>query len=706
MIKQKECNFEKWLWIELIAFDNQQKDFGIKGYFDNTGFVPDGLSLLIVSPDFVHTYDGMKEDENFPPDFCSYLGRAYEGKERSQIWTKYQLKELIEVLHSYQIKVYFAVFDMFLDNKFHEEWADKHREILSTTRGGEKINSINPLARLKDGSYYEDFFIKNLLEVTEDYGFDGYHIADGYCHLRYPLSEIDYSDDIINQFIENTGVKFPEDISGKCRDNKTLLKKRADWIWRNKRIDWINFFVKRWERFCRKVVTSLHNEGKQVIFNTSWARDPFEAIYRYGIDYRKIADTGVDMFIIEAVGACVEIGGQGYTTYSNFFYAILATSLLTKAQVPGMRINFLNATRDITEGWDVLRHAPAFLEREIYTYANLYYRDSCGEIKRCFEGLIACLSQDIHHEEWTWLQDKWNLGFSIIPQSIIGPTLVWSEKAFENQLSDFVDTRSATTHKILYELMAKGASICSVVDVAHIENMKGPLLVINHHLFPEEELRGILTYKNGPIVLVGKKARLSPEPDSQFEDTYSPNQLSCNIYGLKKKFEVNIKKDEEERIPDDMAGVEEPLFFTRELYFRRISDSFLMSCVEVISHIANTIKVSQKSFEIIGAGLQKNGEGKILCGETVKVLGLKKKEGELRLLIGNDSHLYANPEVDIGKDIDNIKILTEFPGKLIIPEGSKFRVIVPGKGMVILDVTLKKHQKSSQNFLKDNGKTL
>ena len=669
MIKQKECDFEKWLWIELIAFDNQQKDFGVKEYLNNLGFVPDGLSFLTSSPDFIHTHEGMKKDENFPPDLCSYNGRPDIKRMKRQIWTKYQLKELVEALHRYQIKVGFNVFDIFLENKFHEEWVDKHREVLATTRSGKKINSINPLKRFKDNSYYEDFFIKKLLEVMEDYGFDFHHIADGYCHLRRPLSEIDYSNDMVDQFIENTGVRLPENISGKCRDNKMLLKKRADWIWKNKRIDWINFFVKRWEKFCQKVVVALHNQGKQAMFNTTWTRDPFEAIYRYGIDYKKIADTGVDMFIIETVGACVEIGGQGHT-YPNAFYAILATSLLTRAQAPGMRINFLNATRDITEGWDVLHHAPTFLEREIYSYANLYYRDAYGELKRCFDGLIACLAQNIYHEEWMWLQDKWNLGFSITPKSIMGPTLVWSDKALKNQLGDFVDTRTATTHKILYELMAKGAPIYSVVNVSHIENMKGSLLVINPHLFPEEELKQIFAYKNGPIILIGKKTKLPTKPDFQFEDVYSPNQLSCSVYGLKKKFEVKIRRDEDEIIPDDMAGVEEPISFTKELYFRKISDSFLEGCAQIIFASTSRAKVLND-------------------GESVKILTMGQTENRFCLLIGNDSHVYANPEIDIGKDIDSIKILTEFPCKPIIPDGSKFTVRVPGKGMVILDVTIK-----------------
>ncbi len=417
------------------------------------------------------------------------------------------------------------------------------------------------------------------------------------------------------------------------------------------------------------MVSALHGEGKQAMFNTTWTRDPFEAIYRYGIDYKKIADTGVDMFIVEAVGACTEIGGQGYR-YPNFFYAILSTVLLTKAQVPGMRINFLNALLDRTEEWDVLHHAPTFLEREIYTYANLYYRDSCGKLKRCFEGFIACLAQDISHEEWSWLQDKWNLGFSMTPQSIMGPTLVWSDNALKNQLGDFIGTRTATTHKILYELMAKGASIYSVVDVSHIENMRGPLLVINPHLFPEEELKQIFAYKNGPVILIGKKMNLSVKPDFQFEDVYSPNQLFCSVHGLKKKFEIKIKGDEKEKIPKDMAGVKDPFFFTQELYFRKISDSFLKGCAQIISASTNGIKVS-------------SGE------DSVKVLTMEQEKSKLRLLIGNDSHFYASPEIDMGKDIGNIKNLTEFPEKPIIPDGSKFRVKIPGKGMVVLDIVLK-----------------
>ena len=40
-----------------------------------------------------------------------------------------------------------------------------------------------------------------------------------------------------------------------------------------------------------------------VTCHTAWARDPVDAIYRYGIDYRQLDQLGFDAMIIECVGA-------------------------------------------------------------------------------------------------------------------------------------------------------------------------------------------------------------------------------------------------------------------------------------------------------------------------------------------------------------------------------------------------------------------
>lgn len=665
--------YVKWLWVELMEFDNQKSDFGVKKYLDNARFVPGLLSLLISSADFVHLHDTATRDESFPPDFCSYGGRLpwEEGKKR-QSWTKRELKKLIAEFHKYGIKVYFAVFDLFLNNMFHDEWAGKHREILATTRTGEKLDySINPLTRLKDGTYYEDFFVKKLIEVIRDYGFDGFHCADGYNHLRQPLYWSDYSDDMVDQFTKSAGIKLPKDISMKSDGNKPLSEKRADWIWRNRRVEWITFFVKRWEEHCGKIVNAVHNEGKQVLFNTSWSRDPFEAIYRYGIDYRKIADTGVDYFIQECPGAGNEIGVEGLV-YPDFFYKLMATILLTKASIPDAKITALNHIHDPNENWEILRHAPTLLEKEIYTYPNLFYLDSQNNFKRCIEGFMASLAGGINNEEWKWLEYNWNHSFSTIPKFIAGPTLVWSDKALENQLDDFVKTRCAPTHNILYRLLAKGAPIYTVVNIDNIDKVQGPILLINHHCFPKEELRKIMAYKNGPVVMIGKRENFSSDPDFQFKDVYLPDPLFMNLYGsksLNKKISSEIVSGSKEEIPDDISGVEEPLIYCLDLYSRKISEGFLTRCAEVLSQLSVGVK--------------------LLNNVPVKILMMTDEKDVIRLFIRNDEFGYVHPEIDLEKKIRSIKTITKFPYKPVAFNESKFIVRVPGKGVVVLDIVLK-----------------
>ncbi|MFH2068900.1 MAG: hypothetical protein ABII89_05500 [Candidatus Omnitrophota bacterium] len=663
--------YQKWCWIELAGFDNQKRDLGVKEYLANAGFVPSLVSLLLSSTDFVLQHDAARKDVSLPPDVCSYGGRLPlgEGKKR-QVWSKRDLKRLVAELHKHGIKVYPSVFDIFLGNAFHDEWVSKHREVLATARNGEQLHSINPLARFKDGSYFEDFFVKKLMEVIRDYDFDGFHCADGLNHGRFTLYWAYYSDDMVGQFTEKTGVKLPEDISGKCDGNKARSEKRADWIWRNRRVAWIKFFTGRWEEYCRKIVNAVHREKKQVSFNTSWSRDPFEAIYRYGVDYRKIADAGMDWFIQECPGVGNEFGGEG-RVYPGFFYKVMATILLTKASMPDANMVALNHIHDVNENYEMLRHAPTFLEKEIYTYPNLFHLDSKNRFQRCIEGFLVCLADGINREEWNWLQYNWNNSFAVNPRSIAGPTLVWSDNAMENQLEDFIKTRSAGTHSILYRLLAKGAPIYSAVNVDSVNNAPGPLLVINHQHFPQEELKKILACKNGPVIIIGKKKNLPPNPDFQFEDVYPPDRLIMAVYGLKgltKNLQVEIVREGKEKIPADMAGVEEPPIYCLDLYSRKISDSFLTGCVKVISRL------------VAGA--------KVVNNVPAKVLAMEQSKGAVRLFIGNDEYGYAHPEIDMGKKIRSIKTVTKFPYRPVAFHGSKFTVRVPGKGVAVLDLTL------------------
>ena len=49
----KESYLNKWIWIELIGFDNQKPDFGVVDYINRCGFLPDGFALLLYWTGFV-----------------------------------------------------------------------------------------------------------------------------------------------------------------------------------------------------------------------------------------------------------------------------------------------------------------------------------------------------------------------------------------------------------------------------------------------------------------------------------------------------------------------------------------------------------------------------------------------------------------------------------------------------------------------------
>jgi hypothetical protein len=107
--------------------------------------------------------------------------------------------------------------------------------------------------------------------------------------------------------------------------------------------------------------------------------------------------------------------------------------------------------------------------------------------------------------------------------------------------------------------------------------------------------------------------------------------------------------------------------FYYDLYFRRVSDSFLRACVEVISSCASGIRVLAKN-------------------EATKILGLEDEQGTLRLLISNDQHSYSTTRIDVGHRITQIQVRTRFPGTPPAPDGSEFQIRLPPRGAVVVDV--------------------
>ena len=196
-------------WIELIGFDNRQSDMGVAYLLDKFGFKPDVLVLLVWSSDFVHSYSPDAPDDTLLGWDCSAYGFRRQGLEHEiQQWTKGQVKTLLAKLKEHGIEIYLSFFDQlpregqikrFKIPELPKLWVDEHREILFISEKGEIEPNICPWKRLADGSYYEDFLLAKLIPCLQEYGFAGFHGADGYAHQRLTISRGDFSDDMVEQ---------------------------------------------------------------------------------------------------------------------------------------------------------------------------------------------------------------------------------------------------------------------------------------------------------------------------------------------------------------------------------------------------------------------------------------------------------------------------------------------------------------------------
>lgn len=656
--------YDRWIWIELIGFDNEREDYGVSAFLENAGFVPEVASLLLFNADFIHQHDGLAQERPLPDDVCSYAGHPFNGERHRQRWTNWQLRGLVRELQRHGVAVYPAVFDLFVTR----EWIGQHPELFFTLRTGETWGSLCPLKRLADGRLYEEFFVAQLVRVMRDYGFDGYHGADGYAHPRLPIYEADFSDDLVEQFRAATGATLPPALASPCDGDPERIARRADWLWSERRREWIAFHRQRFAGFWRKVVTALHAEGKPVVLNSAWTRDPFEALYRYGVDYRALVAAGVDGFVTEAAAAASETEREAAA--AGVLYEFQAMLLLNRAYTPTAKMRYLHGVKDTREQWNVLRHAPTSLEREVHALSSLYRWTGDGRLERCADGLVVCLADAIRHEEWQWLREVWDRAFSGTPTRPVGATLVWSDAALEAQVEDYIETRRWSTHRLLHRLMARGAPIPATVRIEELDRVGGPILVLNPHLLPAAERARVLAYAGGPVLLIGPEEERLPTPAAaHFAAGEGLSRLACWVYGVEEPPAIPLAPETLPAREEAVLHQREPRSFLEDLPFHDVSERFLEACAELIARCS--------------------GSPRVLHGaDRVRLLAMEEAPGRRRLLVGNDSHGYVTAHLDMGQPVASVTVLGPFPPLPIAPEGSCFSVRVPGRGAVLLAVTL------------------
>lgn len=668
--------YSRWVWTELLAFDVTSRDYGISDYFLTLGFVPDGISLLISTPDFILQHEGLAVDSDLPPDVCSRNGQEGNERRSRQIWKKSQLRSLVTALREAGCQVFLSNFTHYLRNRFHYEWLSDHPEAMTVSAPEGRRDALFVLARLADGTYVQDFFARQLARVCQDYGFDGWHGADGY-GPQWAIYKFGCSDDFVRQFSERLAQPLPDFVTQPCEDQPETLQKRMDWIWANRRLEWIEFYSDRWAEFWQTVMEALRACGRKAMINSAWTKAPFEAKYRYGVDYRKIAATGVHAMMVETAAGGMQIGSR----HRNFHYDFLAMLMFIRVCAPRLEILFLHNIKDVEENWDTLRHAPAMLEREVYALANAYSINASGEIARCADGFLGCLADGISAEEWSWLRDRWALAYEVLPKALLGAVVLWSDSHLDGQLRDFPLRRQPSAHYLAYQLMEHNAPIPAIARLEVIEKLGNPVLVLNPHFLSREEKERVLNYPHGAI-LIGPD--FTGWPECSFE--YGSVGMGLRLYGL--NFQGDLPEPESIVSSEamDASSVREPIPFRAELsYSTSIPVSFWRSCAKIIQNVCG-LPLSL-AFEELGIHQQSEG----LIGSPppdASLMVMQLSDDVLRVAIKNSDSIYAWLNLRSVNPLSGIAVRTPFPVNRIKPTEEVLPVVVPPMGIAVLDLTI------------------
>ena len=670
-------------WMPLIGFDKTLPDKGVANLSAKVGYDLDGVCLMLSHPDIVHLHNGLKEEVILPPDQCSYYARPRNEERSRQEWTNFELKELVSQLNKAGTESFLSIFGLTLDNTFHEEWISQHPELEFQCRYF--TAEINVLKRFQDGSYYEDFFAEKICQVMIDYGFSGLHVADFFCPQIGVIKNGDFSLDMLKQFSEHTGFTFPEEIIA-LEDNMENSAKRGDWVWEHCRVEWIEFLCWRWEGFWRKICSALHAIGRKVFVLGMYCTDSFDTVYCNGIDLQRIVEAGVDYLMPNMAANSCSIGRNRHWYYYEWANMIpLADSYAHKAK----KYNML-AVKDATEEWDMIHHAPTFLDRDIALLSSFVRYEKNGTLKRCLDGNNVCLGDGLGDQEWKFLLERFDVGFETLPVKSLAPTFVWSDHAQKKMLREYVTTRRWTPHKFLSELNWEGAHAGAVVRTEDLNDNCGILFVPNFDLFSEEEKKQIAEYTGGGVIgICAETLDLSQygiNPEFQFTDETSPFQNKAFVFGMEvsEKDEILALAKEADDAPvlsDPFHAKDSNSTLKESMTYQKVSKGFIKALAKLMTQPFSHL---------------------FTC--TLPVIPMLMEDGAIRLYLLNDDRIhYADAIITANTKIKEVKNVSKFPVlpvrfsqngafNFMSPHEPKefryFRVPVPQGGIGIVDLYL------------------
>ncbi len=675
-------NYEPWVWTELLAFDNAQKDGGAAEYIKELGFVPKGICLMTSSPDFALNHPGKLTGRTLPADICARDGQPGNERRQRQEWTDLQLRDLISALKAAGSKVYCSMFTVFKENRFTKEWLSDHEEVRLCWASFWRGQEINPLAQLKDGTLFEDIWIPKVIEVCRDYGFDGWHGPDGWGPWSSGnIVDLDFSDSLMPQFLAlHKDWDLPECLRSPIshivtqdevktarkngapepKDGLEQLGQRAKWICENHFIEWRDFLSQRWEQFWRKMINALHANGYEGVINSAWTKGCFDALNEYGIDYRKIAALGVDAMVVETVALGMSMMRPEITYMHDGLPMAMAE---IKAAAPQLKLIMLHGIKDVVEFWDNLRQAPSAYERELYKLSSLFLHTEKG-LQRASSGLLACLADGITKSEWDYMTERWNAAFNGVPQQAGMSVLYFDEQAYASSEQDYRKDGFMPALDQAVTLMENKVPLQTYVRWEQAASEPGILIVPGAHLAEQSKLATLLAQRKEPTVLVGRSEALAQYKGMTFTD----GAISIVIANAGLEGCTQFQQPEQKR---PAPGYEFVSFYDRR-YRKEIAPELWKAAADKI------LELSKKYMPYISFS-------NMPCSILVRKFSDKEYEVavEARAVWGRAQAIVTMP----GK-IASTRITSPFPPRVMSCEDNCFKIPVPTRGVTSVHVTL------------------
>ncbi len=646
-------NGKVFIWMQLLGFDKNLEDCGAKDFINKTGFVPDGVCALMCHSDFFHQHRGMDEEYVLSPDNCSYNATPRNPERERQAWTNYDLRNLVKSLKANGTELYASIFGTNLNNRFHNEWHNEHPEVLRHESFNADLIQENPyfiLKRFADGTYYEDFFIDKVCQTLLDYDIKGIHLADAFCPANAGMmNKIDFSTDFVGQFLDYSGIILPQNIADTMgNDDYESEKSRSEWIYSNRRAEWIEFNAWRWEKFFSKLCSRLHAIDKEVMALAMYCTDPFETLYCIGIDLKRIVRAGVDYITANILpSSCYMMNTSDVDYYFNRYMAIAP---LTAAHIDKNHLVSMLALQDSTEEWNVMQDLPCLHQKDMYTMMAYQLYDNHGSY-RALDGYFLCLGDGISKEDWNWERERLEIALSADAESCVSPAMFWSEYAFDKMLEEYINTRRWTPHKLFYELANYGAHCAAAVKSDGLKNYSGTLVVPNFDMLSEEEKIAIADYDRGSVLCTASPgfdpAKYGITSDIIFTDRYSNYPLTVFAFNCFVSEETRIEIEKLLSVDDNTPNLEGDVRFVKEPAYT-LEDTLTFSKVTkgVISAMAYLLnEINNSSFRI-----------------NKQNIVLKMKDGAYRIYLFNELLVkYQRAFVISEKEIKDVRIISKFP---------------------------------------------